>query len=160
MFAQLGHAALHKCEALFFPNWCSARHTLPRPPPSTRPHFSFQASSVNEEFRCSSLFRTKSLDLFSFCTRLCEFLVKLNRGADGPGPTRKVDVLVRGAVVVVSAQLPPFTVEQGRHHIGKVHGEQARESGREDHRGLEQTLGTPRKAVDKRGRVCQGGPSR
>ena len=58
---------------------------------------------------------------------------ELNRGAQVPQPTRTMDVLESGTVDGVAgavAQLQPLTVEQERHHVEKVHGEQASVSGR------------------------------
>ena len=66
---------------------------------------------------------------------------ELNRGKHVPHPTRKMDVLVSGAVDgvdgvdVAATQLQPLTVDQERHHVEKVHGEQASVSGREADRG-------------------------
>ena len=58
---------------------------------------------------------------------------ELNRGEQVPQPTRTRDVLESGTVDVVDvavAHLQPLTVEQERHHVEKVHGEQASVSGR------------------------------
>ena len=49
---------------------------------------------------------------------------ELDRGAHVPRPTQTVDVLVRGAVGA-AAQLQPLTVEQERHHVENVQGENA-----------------------------------
>ena len=77
--------------------------------------------------------------------------------AHEPRPKRTVDMLVRGAVDGVDgavSRLQPLTVEQVRHHVEKVHGEQVSVSGREAHcylqkkRLLEQRFGIPVKAEE------------
>ena len=87
-------------------------------------------------------------------------LKELTRGAHVPRPTQTVDVLVGGAVDGCDgpvAQLQPLTVEQDRHRVEKVTGEQASVSGREAHRGPKRrepawtSLGIPGKTVDSAG---------
>ena len=52
---------------------------------------------------------------------------ELKRGAHVLPPTQ--------TIVDGTAQLQPLTVEQERHHVEKLHGEQASVCGREAHRG-------------------------
>ena len=84
-----------------------------------------QFSPVIHETRASD--QLKSLTGKSALTSARE-PKELNRGEQVPQPTRTMDVLESGTVDVVDgavAQLQPLTVDQERHHVEKVHGEQA-----------------------------------